>query len=204
MNRAIIGLLMPFALSAASTVEGEQIFVVDRAGGSPLFTNRLPKGETGGAVLRTTRGSFFKVRRRAKAPNLFPDRFREEIAAASAEHKIDSDLVTAVIHVESSFNPRAVSPKGAKGLMQLMPVPARSLGIKDPFAPHENIRGGTSLLAQLTRKFGGDERLALAAYNAGEGAVRRHNGIPPFPETQAYVEKVLRLRTAYSLRRAAA
>lgn len=204
MNRTLIGLLVPFALGAASTVEGEQIFVVDRAGGAPLFTNRPVQSDSGAAVLGSAHGSFFKMRRRAKAPKLFPDRYRAEINAAAAEHNVDSDLVTAVIHVESSFNPRAVSPKGAKGLMQIMPVPAKTLGIKDPFAPRENIRGGASLLANLTRKFGGDERLALAAYNAGEGAVRRHNGIPPFPETQAYVEKVLRLKSAYSTRRGAA
>lgn len=204
MNRALIGLLVPFALGAVSTVEGEQIYVVDRVGGAPLFTNRPLNGTTDAAILGSARGSFFKLRRRGKFPKLFPDRYRDEIAAAAAEHNVDSDLVTAVIHVESSFNPRAVSPKGAKGLMQIMPIPAKSLGIKDPFAPRENIRGGAHLLAQLTQKFGGDERLALAAYNAGEGAVRRHNGVPPYPETQAYVEKVLRLKTAYSLKRGAA
>jgi soluble lytic murein transglycosylase-like protein len=129
---------------------------------------------------------------------LFPDQFNAEIAAAAREHRVDPALVRAVIHAESSFNPRAVSPKGAKGLMQLMPSPARSLGVDDPFEPGDNIRGGTNLLADLKRKFNGNVRLALAAYNAGEGAVRRHNGIPPYRETQDYVAKVLRLRAAYS------
>jgi len=204
MNRTLIGLLMPFALGAASTVEGEQIFVVDRIGGTPLFTNRPLQRDARAVVLSSARGSFLKMRGKTKAQKLFPDRYRDEIDSAAAEHNVDSDLVTAVIHVESSFNPRAISPKGAKGLMQIMPVPAKSLGITDPFAPRENIRGGARLLSKLTRKFGGDERLALAAYNAGEGAVRRYNGIPPYPETQAYVEKVLRLRAPYSLRRGAA
>jgi len=196
--------MVPLALGAASTVEGEQIFVLSRADGSPLFTNRAAVAVHGGTALGTARGSFLKLRQRGKAVKLFPNHYRDEIVAAAQEHDVDSDLVTAVIHAESSFNPRAVSPKGAKGLMQLMPVPAKSLGVKDPFAPRENIRGGTSLLAELRRKFRGDDRLALAAYNAGESAVRRHNGVPPYRETQAYVEKVLRLKEAYSLRRAAA
>ncbi|MFM1847858.1 MAG: hypothetical protein RL417_1332 [Pseudomonadota bacterium] len=204
MNHTLIRWLVPFALGAAVPVEGEQIFVFKQKDGIPLFTNRAESDTRGGAVLGTARGSFLKLRRRQSSPKLFLDHFREEIVAAAREHNMDSDLVTAVIHAESSFNPRAVSPKGAKGLMQLMPVPAKSLGVKDPFAPRENIRGGTTLLAELHRKFGGDDRLTLAAYNAGETAVRRYNGVPPYRETRAYVEKVLRLREAYSLKRGAA
>ena len=204
MNQAILRWILPFALGAASTVEGEQIYVISRTDRSPLFTNKSDAASRGGALFGTARGSFFKVRRSPRSTKLFLHHYREEIVAAAREHDVDSDLVTAVIHAESSFNPLAVSPKGAKGLMQLMPLPAKSLGVKDPFAPRENIRGGTSLLAQLRRKFNGDDRLALAAYNAGEGAVRRYNGIPPYRETRAYVEKVLKLKAAYTLKRGAA
>lgn len=192
-----MGWCMPLALGAVATVEAESIYVVARADRAPLFTNR-PAAAREGVVFRPGEGrSRF---RRVPAPSsmLFLHRYTEEIESAAQAHRVDPALVRAVIHAESSFNPAAVSPKGAKGLMQLMPIPARSLGVEDPFEPGENIRGGTSLLADLKRKFKGDVRLALAAYNAGEGAVRRHKGVPPYRETQNYVAKVLRLRAAYS------
>lgn len=101
-------------------------------------------------------------------------------------------LVQAVMQVESGYNPKAVSRKGAMGLMQLMPETARELRVGDPFDPEQNIRGGTSYLRQLMGRFGSLE-LALAAYNAGPTAVTRHAGVPPYPETRNYVRKVLGL-----------
>jgi len=116
---------------------------------------------------------------------------RELAAAAARRHGLDPGLVLAVVSVESGFRPQAVSPKGAQGLMQLMPGTASSLGVADAFDPVQNLDGGTRHLGQLLTLYGGDLARALAAYNAGEGAVHRHGGVPPYRETRAYVKKVL-------------
>ena len=114
----------------------------------------------------------------------------EHIKEASARYGVSEQLVQAVIRVESGFNARAVSPKGAQGLMQLMPRTASMLGVRDSFDPAENIRGGVRHLRGLIDRFS-NLKLALAAYNAGEQAVSHYGGIPPFAETRAYVAKVL-------------
>ena len=116
---------------------------------------------------------------------------RDLAAGAARRHGLDPDLVMAVVSVESGFRPQAVSPKGAQGLMQLMPKTASSLGVADAFDPAQNLDGGTRHLGQLLTLYGGDITRALAAYNAGEGAVDRHGGVPPYRETRAYVKKVL-------------
>ena len=112
------------------------------------------------------------------------------INKASEQHDIDPALVKAVIMAESSYNPRAVSPKGAVGLMQLMPTTAESLGVANSFNPEQNVQGGTKYLKKLIDQFDGDIKLALAAYNAGPAHVRKHNGVPPFKDTIFYVHKV--------------
>lgn len=106
------------------------------------------------------------------------------------EHGVDTLLVRAVMQQESGGNARAVSPAGAQGLMQLMPPTAAQLGVQDPFDPEQNIRGGVRFLKWLLDKYGGDETMALAAYNAGPVAVDRYGGVPPFEETQRYVRSV--------------
>jgi soluble lytic murein transglycosylase-like protein len=119
--------------------------------------------------------------------------YRQEIEHTASRYGVDHRLVQAVVQVESGGNPRAVSPKGAQGLMQLMPARAAVLGVADTFDPRANLDGGVRHLRELLLRYGGNVRLALAAYNAGEDAVRLHGGVPPFPETQAYVRKVLSL-----------
>jgi soluble lytic murein transglycosylase-like protein len=116
---------------------------------------------------------------------------REAAAAAARRHGLDPELVIAVAAVESGFRPEAVSPKGAQGLMQLMPRTAEALGVENAFDPAQNLDGGARHLGQLLTLYGGDLAKALAAYNAGEGAVHRHGGVPPYRETRAYVRKVL-------------
>jgi soluble lytic murein transglycosylase-like protein len=115
------------------------------------------------------------------------------IQRLAQQYSVDPHLVRAIITVESNFDPRAVSRAGAQGLMQLMPDTAARYRVEDPFDPHANIEGGIRYLRDLLRLFPSDLRHVLAAYNAGEGAVQYYGGIPPYPETQRYVERVLAL-----------
>ena len=131
------------------------------------------------------------TRARATAATAAAGDYDTIIKAAAHEYQLDPDLVHAVIRAESGYDPLSTSSAGAQGLMQLMPQTGATLGVTDPYDPEQNVRAGARYLSGQLRSFG-DLELALAAYNAGPGAVRRYSGIPPYAETQQYVQRVLR------------
>ncbi len=124
-------------------------------------------------------------------------RYDSIISVASRRYGVESNLIKAIIKAESDFNPRAVSKKGAKGLMQIMPENYRDLGIINPFDPRQNIMGGTKYFRRMYNKYK-KTSLALAAYNAGPTAVDKHKGVPPYKETKAYIKKVMKYYRQYS------
>jgi soluble lytic murein transglycosylase-like protein len=126
-----------------------------------------------------------------------PDEFEPIVKSVASEYGVDKNLVKAVIHAESGYNPNAVSPKGAQGLMQLMPKTAQGLKVPNSFDPKDNIRGGVRYLRFLLDTFKGDVTLALAAYNAGLSRVNQYGGVPPYQETRNYISRVLSYQKSY-------
>jgi hypothetical protein len=130
--------------------------------------------------------------RLAKPQALKPQDLKEVINTISDRHQLDPDFISSVIHAESGFNPRAVSPKGAQGLMQLMPGTASKLGVSNAFDPRANVEGGTRYLSELLERYNFDVIKALAAYNAGPQRVQQYGGVPPYYETRTYVARIVR------------
>ena len=123
--------------------------------------------------------------------------YRSIILRVAQRHKVDPDMVKAIIMAESSFNPKAISNRGALGLMQLMPNTAKSLGVNDAFDPENNINAGVLYFKKLLKEFRGDVKLALAAYNAGSRKVKEYQGVPPYKTTHAYIKKVFEYYRQY-------
>jgi len=186
------------SFSDGSRVPVRRVFTYQQDDGVPVFTDRAPADQP----YRVMEYSCYACNPGSRvdwySTPLHKDKFSDVIAAAAAEHGVDSALVRALIHAESGFNPYARSHKGASGLMQLMPGTARDMGVRDILAVPDNVHGGVRYLAMLLQQYGGDITLATAAYNAGPGAVNRYGGVPPFAETQTYVERVRILLDRYS------
>lgn len=168
------------------------------------YTSSKPKGAANIASVRTIKYSFIETCFACGNPGVNFGRLRlnttayqNEIAAASREFGVEEAVIRAIMHAESSYNPMALSHAGAQGLMQLMPGTARRFGVSDAYNASQNIRGGAQYLAWLLKRFNGNLTLAAAGYNAGEGAVDRHGGVPPYRETQRYVERVAVLAERY-------
>lgn len=181
-------LLCGFLLSTLAPIaaHADQIVVLVNDQGRRIYVNAE---EPGSQVNSMTHGL-----RPASTPSTTPSTPPAEIdklvQQSATKNQVDPDLVKAVIQVESGFDPKAVSNKGAMGLMQLIPATAHRFGVADPFDPKQNIEGGVNYLKYLMDLFGGDINLSLAAYNAGEHTVQKSRGIPAIPETQDYVRKV--------------
>lgn len=194
-----LGAMMLF-FCAANSYAGP-IYVVKQRDGSLRFTSKTPAAGETYQEFTAKHGSVSWIRGgHGYQGKLFPNVYESEILNAAQMHQVSAHLIRAVIHAESGFNPRAVSPKGARGLMQLMPATAQELGVKNSFDPHQNVLGGTRYLAELMQRYAGNVRKALAAYNAGPGAVDSYRGVPPFSETIAYIDRVLNLSRRYSAR----
>lgn len=185
---------LAFAAGLLATPVEAQIYAWRNAGGTLVLSDR--KLDAGAQTYAVPDASGI-LSTRPLASRALQERFEPLIREHAGRHDLRADLVRAVIQVESGFNPRALSPKGAMGLMQLMPATALQLGVYDAYDPAENIRGGTMYLRQLIDRYDGDEELALAAYNAGSGAVERYGrAVPPYRETREYVKKVGKATTA--------
>lgn len=195
--------LLPLALLPSLAFAGGGIFKYVEKDGTVVYTNVAPKGAAGRQA-RKVEGEF----RPAPTPTT-PARvtngtksqltnFDEIIEEMAIKYRMPVNLVRAVMHAESAFDPNAISHVGASGLMQLMPATARDMYVKDIFDVRENIEGGTRYLRVLANEFDGDMVKMVAAYNAGPEAVRKYGGqVPPYPETQAYVRKVISLYFQY-------
>ncbi len=180
------------------SVSSQNIYSYRSPSGTLTFSDQRPSG---GVAYEVMRFDCYACSPRSTVnwhtTRLFTDRFSAEIEREARRFSVDPALVRAVIHAESAFNPQAISPKGAQGLMQLMPPTASDLGVSNAMDINQNIYGGVKYLSWMLERFNGDIRLATAAYNAGPGAVQRYGGIPPFAETQAYTERVAILHQRY-------
>lgn len=195
--RPLLAVLLAVGVTFGSTLaQAETVYKYRDKAGGVLFTDRGTDQVSNEYVLLSVRkGWTYKT---GKLTDAKRDQFDPEIQYAASSYSVNPELIKSVIHAESLFDPFAVSRVGAQGLMQLMPETASYLRVYDPFDARQNIQGGARFLSYLMGKFDKIEHV-LAAYNAGEGNVRRYGGIPPFKETQGYVKKVMELMPRYKV-----
>ncbi len=194
---------LPPAVPVTRRVQGQVYSYIKD--GVRNYTSKPPKGVAGATAIRAIPYSFIETCFACalqpgvdfRTLRLNTAAFDAEIRAAAAQQGVEEAIVRAIIHAESSFNPNALSRVGAQGLMQLMPATARRFGVSNAFDPSQNIRGGVQYLAWLLKRYNGDLALVAAGYNAGEGAVDRYKGVPPYSETRRYVERVRLLAERY-------
>lgn len=194
---------VPASSGGARLVQGQVYSYIKD--GVRHYTSKRPTAVANASPVRTISYSFLETCYACGAKpgvnfgnvRLNTGSYSEEIAAAAREHGVDEAIVRAIIHAESAYNPNALSRVGAQGLMQLMPATARRFGVSNAFDAGQNIQGGVKYLAWLLKRFKGDLTLAAAGYNAGEGAVDKYKGVPPYKETQRYVERVAVLAERY-------
>ena len=195
-----VGLLALCFFIDSSQLWADEIYVVKKHG-TLVYTNRPTSRDRVVSLWKPSRNRVVYNRvafhRRPLKPSRLAKKLHPLIVDAAAQQGLDPHLVKAVVHAESAFNPQARSHKGAMGLMQLMPYTARSVGVRNPYEPSDNLRGGSRYLAYLLRRYRGNLVLSLAAYNAGPAAVDKHRGVPPYRETREYVHRVISLQHAY-------
>lgn len=201
--RKVIGGLFGLCALILLSTEGHAnpIYVFKDKGGAIRFTTKPPPAGVRADVF-TAKGVPYSIlgphRPKVVGHRLYTETHSFIITHASQVTGLPEDLIRSVIHAESAFQSSAVSPKGARGLMQLMPELAREYGVRNSFDPAQNISAGSRYLASLLSNYRGDLKLALAAYNAGPGAVEKYGGVPPYEETREYIRSVLALQTRYA------
>jgi len=182
------------ALIPMLSLAGDQVYQYKSSHGSPLFTDKKLPNQKPVSVKYYGRPPAYKsCNQNHKEMEQRIKSYMPFIRTMGNKYMIKADLIKAVIITESCFNPKAVSPVGAQGLMQLMPKTARLLGVNNAFDPFQNIEGGVTYLRMMLDQFNQDKKLALAAYNAGPSAVKKYGRVPPYRETQQYVKKIMKM-----------
>jgi len=184
-------------LTTTVAADNPAVYRYQQANGVTAFSDRAPKNRPYQLVRFDCFACELKSTVNWHNTPLFLQKYQQEISVAAKNHQLDPALLRAVIHAESAFNPKALSKSGAAGLMQLMPDTATEVGVKNVWHQQQNIQGGASYLSSLLKRYKGNIKLAMAAYNAGPGAVDKHQGMPPYAETQTYVERVQLLFSRY-------
>jgi soluble lytic murein transglycosylase-like protein len=201
LGRSAAGILLVLALGLSASSAQAALFVYQMPDGSRIATDHLLRNKNYRLIRSGQTVSGVGILLAARTPQFFranPKAYDRLIVHSARRQKVNVALVKAIIHAESGFNPYATSDKGACGLMQLMPDTAEKYGVINVYDPKQNIRAGVLHLKHLLHKFRNNVRLAVAAYNAGEQAVEKYRGIPPYDETRHYVQRVLRYKRQYT------